>query len=311
MSFITNAHTHLELNWLADHCPKITGAPFAAWSAGLVERRWEIGDQWEQVYEAAVEDGILELLSAGTTHVGDITLSGKSIGPLLSSGLQGVVYVELLGLDSARVDHHLEVARKIIDEWRPQERNGMQVGLSIHAPYSVHPDLWRKALDYARREALPLCIHAAESAAELDFLTMDTGPLVDEFYLSLKLQPVPFPRATPIRFLEDIGALDLHPALVHGVHVNTEDIMRIAAHDCTVIHCPRSNLRLQNGRMPLEDYLRAGVTVYLGTESRAASPSLDILGEMEIAAALHQGRVSPQVFVEMVQQPFPPRPSDA
>src|SRR5688572_14031126 len=116
MSNLTNAHTHLELGWLADVCPGVEGRPFISWIRTVIERRWELGDDWKRVYEAAVEDGVLELLSAGTTHVGDITLTGASIGPLLESGLKGVVYVELLGLDPTRADEYLNRARAIIDE---------------------------------------------------------------------------------------------------------------------------------------------------------------------------------------------------
>src|SRR5690606_2287200 len=239
MTILTNAHTHLELGWLADACPGVSGQPFVSWLTHLVERRWRLGSDWRRIYEAAIEDGILELLASGATHVGDITATGISIGPLLASGLKGIVYVEVLGLDEAQADERLNQARAIIDAWRPKERSDMRVGLSIHAPYSVHPVLWEKALDYARREALPLCIHVAESAAEYDYLSLDTGPLVDEYYLALNLSPIRAPMVTPVQYLDNLGALELKPLLVHTIHVAQEDVLRIAANDCSVVHCPR------------------------------------------------------------------------
>lgn len=302
---LTNAHTHLELSWLSDICPTVSGERFSRWIYNLIERGRELGERRAKVYEAAIEDGILELLSAGTTHVGDISFSGLSIGPLLNSGLQGIVYVEVLGLYEDRADAYLDHARAIIDQWRPKERNGMRVGLTIHAPYSTHPTLWKKALDYTRKEALPLCIHVAESPEEFDYLMHDRGALVDEYYLRLAMPPVPVPHMTPVQYLEDLGALELKPLLVHAIHVTAEDVLRIAANECSVAHCPRSNLRLQCGRMPLEAYLNAGVTVYLGTDSRASSPSLDVRGEVEVAAALHYGRVPPDEIEALVRQPFP------
>ncbi len=310
MSVLTNAHTHLELGWLADQCPSVAGDAFTPWLARLVERRWEIHKTWEPVYEAAVEDSILDLLSAGTTHVGDISSSGKSIGPLLSSGLKGVVYVETVGLNPAKADDYLRRARTIIDEWRPKERNGIQVGLSIHAPYSVHPSLWEKALDYARTEALPLCIHIAESPAEFDYLMLDTGSLVEDYYIQLNLEPPPSPHKTPIQFLDDLGALELRPLLVHAIHVSEADILRIAANQCAVVHCPRANLRLNNGRMPLDALLVAGVQVYLGSESRAAVPTLDIRDDLEVAVGLHYGRVPAEAIEALVHQPLPAEPDD-
>jgi len=311
MAIVTNGHTHLELGWMSDHCPDVTGQPFVNWMNRLLAREFPAGESPDAVTDAAIEDGILELLSAGTTHVGDISATGRSIEPLLASGLQGVVYVEVLGLDPAMAQQRFARARAIIERWRPQERNGLRIGLSIHAPYTVLPGLWDTALDYVRREDLPLCIHVAESAAEYDFWKHDTGPLVDEYYLANDLLPPPAPLVSPIEYLEDIGALALKPLLVHAVHVTAADIMRIAGHECSVVHCPRSNLRLQCGRMPLEAYLTAGVPVYLGTDSRASSPSLDVHDDLEVAMGLHYGKVAPEAIAALIRQPLPLAPDDA
>jgi len=301
---LTNAHTHLELGWLDNYRPGVTGADFAPWIAGLIKRRRDLGDSWEGIYEASVEAGILELLSAGTTHVGDISASGKSIEPLLDSGLQGIVYIEVLGLDPTRAEESLNRARTLIEQWRPQERNGMRVGLSIHAPYSTSRLLWQMALDYAQKEALALCIHVAESPAEYDFLMTGEGPMVDEYYDELNLTLPNAPLATPIRFLEDLGALALKPLLVHAVQVDRDDIRRIAESGSSVVHCPRSNLRLRCGKMPLDIFLEEDVPVYLGTDSRASSPTLNVLEEMEVAAALHYGEVETGVIEAMARKSF-------
>jgi cytosine/adenosine deaminase-related metal-dependent hydrolase len=174
----------------------------------------------------------------------------------------------------------------------------MRVGLTIHAPYSVHPTLWKKALDYARQESLPVCIHAAESQAEYEYFTQGSGPMAEiqkKFNAAFES-----PKKSPIRYLEDLGALALKPLLIHAVEVDDEDIRRIKASGCTVVHCPRSNLRLQCRRMPLEKYVEQGVPVLLGTDGLSSSPSLNVLDELEVAVALHHGKVKPEVIADMV-----------
>ena len=57
--------------------------------------------------------------------------------------------------------------------------------------------------------------------------------------------------------------------------------------------------------MPLERYLAAGVPVYLGTDSRASSPSLDVRAEAKLAQQLHSGLVNPLEVMELTHQPFP------
>jgi anti-anti-sigma factor len=300
---ITNAHTHLELGWMANYRPGVTGQPFLPWIVGLMQERRNLGADWDRLATMSIENGIQTLLNSGTTVVGDISPSGKSIKPLLESGLQGVVYVEVLTPWSREVDERLDRARSIIDEWRPHERNGMRIGLTIHTPYTTHPLMWKKALEYARAEKLPLCIHVAESPAEYEFMTKASGPIADHHK---KLEgDFDSPLTTPIRYLEDLGALELKPLLVHAVQVDDDDIQRIKASGSSIVHCPRSNLLLQCGRMPLEKYLEQGVPVYMGTDSLGSSPSLNVIDEVETAVALHWGKVEPEAITKLLYQEMP------
>jgi anti-anti-sigma factor len=300
---ITNAHTHLELGWMANRRPGVTGQPFLPWIAGLMQERRKLGADWDRLATQSIEDGIRTLLNGGTTVVGDISPTGKSIKPLLESGLQGIVYIEVLTPWSREVDERMAKARAIIDEWRPQERNGMRIGLTIHTPYTTHPLMWEKALEYARAEKLPLCIHVAESPAEYEFLTKASGPIAEHHK---KLEgDFDSPLKSPVQYLEDLGALELKPLLVHAVQVDDDDIRRIKASGSSVVHCPRSNLLLQCGRMPLEKYLEQGMPVYMGTDSLGSSPSLNVLDEVETAVALHWGKVEPEAITNLHYQEMP------
>lgn len=303
MTTITNAHTHLELGWLAEICPNENGMDFLPWLQKLTDRwRQMAGCYAQTIYHKSVTEGIQAMIDAGTTHVGDISATGASIGPLLESGLQGVVYVEVVGMQSERVDRILNGARYLIDEWRPQERNGMRIGLTIHTPYTVHPALFKKALAYVRAENLPLSIHIAESAGEFEYLTQDTGPMAE--YRDMMGTTFNVPHKTPIQYLEDLGALELKPQLVHAVHVTSDDLDRIKASGSTVVHCPRSNQRLRCGRMPLEKYLERDIPVYLGTDGLCSSPSLNVHEEADAAIALHAGHVAPEAIQALVNRPF-------
>jgi aminodeoxyfutalosine deaminase len=303
ISPITNAHTHLELGWTGDYRPGLAGQPFTPWLTAMIEHRRKQGAESGRLAAESIDTGIQALLDSGTTTVGDISSNGLSIKPLLESGLQGVVYVEILSRWSREADERLNRARAIIDQWRPHERNGMCIGLSIHSPYTTHPLLWQKALDYARTENLPLCIHIAESPAEYEFLTGGTGALADRN--AEREGDFAAPMTTPIRYLEDLGALDLKPLLVHAVQVNDDDVRRIKASGSSVVHCPRSNLLLRCGRMPLEKYLALDVPVYMGTDGLGSSPSLNIFDEVETAIALHYDRVPPESIEKLLYQDMP------
>jgi cytosine/adenosine deaminase-related metal-dependent hydrolase len=306
MTPITNAHTHLELTDLAHLCPA-EPVTFVRWMGRLI---WHLGRRSPAQIRAAVDRGIAELKASGTTHVGDITNSWLSVEPLLASGLRGVVYLEVLGQDKKRAIHRLEQAKRAIDEARRRPEYGpMQAGLSIHAPYSCHPDLLQAGAAWCQAEAVPLCVHAAESPAETELLL--TGRLSElNWPLTilaklLRLLPPGVPHLRPIPYLAELGVLAARPLLVHAVQVTAADIDLIAESGCAVVHCPRSNHRLSCGRMPLEQYLAAGVPLYLGTDSRASSPDLDVRAEAGFARRLHAGLVDPGKITALINQSFP------
>ena len=73
---------------------------------------------------------------------------------------------------------------------------------------------------------------------------------------------------------------------VHMTQVNDDDIALLVEHNCSVIHCPESNLKLASGFCPVERLWEAGVNVAIGTDGAASNNDLDLLGETRTAALL-------------------------
>ncbi len=297
---VTNAHTHLELTRLASLCPS-EPVEFTRWIHELIRAR--AGETRADVYRS-VEAGIEELLACGTTHVGDITATWLSVEPLLESGLRGIVWLEVLGLNRAEALERLERAKQAILATRRHPAYGpMRVGLTIHAPYSCHPDLFREGAAWCREAEVSLCIHLAESPAEVEWLTRRSGPFL-RLLQKLGVPVPPAPGLRPVPYLRSLGVLEARPLLVHMVQVTDEEIRMVADAGCAVVHCPRSNYLLGCGRMPLEKYLAAGVPVYLGTDSRASSPSLNVREEAAFARQWHGDRVPEETLDAIVSRPL-------
>lgn len=331
MPLLVNAHTHLELSDKADLLPD-PSAEFSVWLAKVIRSN---AQRTLASTRAACESGLAELQAAGTTHVGDISASGLSVELLAQSGLQGMVWLEILATTIAQGLARLEAMKGDTNNLRELAANSsIHIGVTLHSTYSIHPHLWDPVLRWVEAESLPLCIHAAESPSEWEVLTQGTGHfrvfegrlvasqmslspmaknLVAKFLSSLppKLRQqmakwgipyhLPAPMMTPIAYLEQQGVLAFKPLLVHAVQVSDEDIKRIKRSGAAVVHCPRSNQRLECGRMPLEKYLEAAVPVLMGTDSRTSSPSLNVAEEVAFAYTLHEGKVPPSVIDMLVQ----------
>ncbi len=104
-----------------------------------------------------------------------------------------------------------------------------------------------------------------------------------------------------MRYLSDLGALGPQTLLAHGVQVDADDLALVAAAGSAVAHCPHSNTRLLNGRLPLGAYRAAGVRLALGTDSLASAPSLSLWGEAAYAADLHASAGEPLTPTEALR----------
>jgi len=293
---LVNCHTHLELSGLSQ--PMANG-PFAAWLVALIEQRrgTPVAAQ-----AAAALAGARQLVQSGTTCVGEVSTTGQSLAPLRSLGLRGVVYREILGLAPEEADARYLAAQAELRVMQEAVRGGLlRVGLSPHSPYSLSEELFRACGAMLLRSRLPCCIHAAESAEEVEFLSTGRGAIADLLYPAVGCRvPPPRRRArSPIEYLDGLGALAWHPLLVHAVHVDPADIRRMVSSGVGVAHCPRSNARLSDGVAPVADFLAHGIAVGLGTDSLAGVPTLDLWDEMRAAAAGRAGRLAPREVLEM------------
>ena len=274
---LVNAHCHLELSHLAAVREDADGG-FVAWVEALVERRSR-ADPAEA--RARTEQALRELAATGTVAVGDVSNVLGHLDLLDGSGLDAIVFYELLAWDPARADAVLEDARRRVAE---AAREGVRtpVRLAAHAPHSVSPAL----LQALAREGGPAAIHLAESATEQRFL--DGGDAEWSAFLARRgLGHVRFapPGTTPARYLDRLGALSAGLVAAHCVHVDADERALLARRGVFVAVCPRSNRRLGVGIPPVPEMLAAGVEVCLGTDSLASAESLDLLHD---AAALRR-----------------------
>src|SRR6267378_123517 len=88
---------------------------------------------------------------------------------------------------------------------------------------------------------------------------------------------------------EKCGMLTSHTVLGHCIHLNPREIAAIAAAQSSVAHCPSSNLFLGSGLMKLDQLLKAGINVGLGSDV-AGGPELNMWQVMRAAIEVQKAR---------------------
>ncbi|MCK4535741.1 MAG: amidohydrolase family protein, partial [Desulfuromonadales bacterium] len=296
---MVNVHTHLELTefqvW-AQECgiPQISGT-FVDWILHLVKIRRMIDPAR---FSASLSAGLQASLAAGVGAVGDILTTLETASAYQPSPLRGRVFCEVLGRDSEQVTARLKSIEALTSA---SCAAGLSWGISPHAPYTLAEATAAQIAEFAVRKDLPIAIHLAETEEEVTFLEKAQGPIAEHLYTSAGWQVTASSHdgLRPVAWAERCACLPLGSLVVHGVHVNEDDVNCLANRNCSVALCPRSNSAFGAARAPLALYRAAGVNLALGTDSMASAPSLSIWDELAFARSWFQGELSPAEWLEM------------
>ncbi len=277
---LINTHTHLELTAMRGYLEH-EETNFFAWLRKLTIARMEL--MTSEDIEVSALCGACEAARAGITAVGDASDSAvNTVRALKEVGLRGIVFQESFGPDARLVKENLDKLRMKISELREVEDEFVRIGVSPHAPYTVCGPQLELITDYAKSESLPVMMHAAESAAEEDFIRDGCGLFAE----GLKKRSIAWttPGTSVIQHLKQTGILSTRPLLAHCIRVDDQDIETLSETGSNVAHCPKSNAKLGHGRAQFAKFIDRGIVTGLGSDSVASNNTCDILEEARFAA---------------------------
>ena len=282
---LVNAHTHLEFSDLEKPLGE-PGMSLPWWIRRVIERRSQAAHAEQRADRSKsapdpIQLGISQSARCGVTTIGNITTSFDGEA---SQALDVAQYLELRALRYADIDTRLTQAAAFT-----QNRSGAFFGLSPHAPYSVHQNLFHQLCDIATARRCPIAMHLAESREELQLLQTSLGPFRD--LLEERGWWEPGAIGLGVRPLDYLKRLALSPCslVIHGNYLDAEEIAFLATkrNGMSVVHCPRTHAYFGHEPYPLLSMLGSGVRVALGTDSRASNPDLDLRKEMQFVVERH------------------------
>jgi cytosine/adenosine deaminase-related metal-dependent hydrolase len=278
---LVNTHTHLELTAMRGF---LENCRFTEWIDKLRQSRNDVMDQ-EALLDSA-RFGIVEGIEAGVTTYADTCASGVVMRAMRDAGVRGIMYQEVFGPDPSHAETAMRELEERVEALRIEQTELVSLGVSPHAPYTVSDPLYDAAARFANSRQLPLAMHIAEGEAEFDLVAHGSGDFAD----SWRRRGIPVsPRArSPIALLEERGALERGPLLIHCVRVDSADIGIIARHRCSIAHCPASNAKFGHGIAPLLPLITAGIRVGIGSDSVASNNRMDILDEARLSVLIHR-----------------------
>lgn len=291
---LVNAHAHLEFSSLDR--PIEPALPFTDWIGRLLAHRRERTGSLSQFIHA----GVHEAATSGASLVGDIVTGDWSPDCDPEGAVSVVAFRELIGLLPDQSASQLDLAKQHIADCRAVEKTGQRIllpAVSPHAPYSVSPQLFHDLVALARTEKVPLCIHLAETQAELQLLESGAGEFFEMLTRFDLWRDGTIPkRSRPMDYLKPLGELP-NALIAHGNYLADDEIDFLASRpNIATVFCPRTHVFFGHSNHPWARLLDAGATVCIGTDGRSSNPDYSLWAELKFLARSSAAARMPQIL---------------
>jgi len=268
LASFSNAHTHAAMTVLRGYADDMN---LQTW---LNDHIWpyEAKMSDEAIYEGS-RLAILEMLRSGTTFFADMywrhPLTVEAVAQMGIRATIGLTLMDRLGEEAIAADF------SAIEHFKDPTGGRIQLVAAPHAIYTASPELVVRASRFSEEHNLPMMMHVAETAQEVEDCVKAYG-------------------ARPVKLLERLGVLNERLVIAHCVHVDDEEIALLAERGVRVAHCPTCNMKLSSGVFRAKEMIERGCKVSLGTDGASSNNNLDMRESMKFAALLAKLESGPE-----------------
>lgn len=269
MPGLINCHTHLAMSPMRGYADDVA---LSAWLNDYIFPREERLDG--RSAKAATLLSLAECLRFGTTSVSDMYYFSDEVAQAVDEcGIKANLSraVTFFGEEfdferDTRCREMVELRRK----WHGHDNGRIRVEASIHAEYTSDHRVWDAISEYCINEGAAMHVHLSETKAEHEQCKERHG-------------------LTPAQVLDCHHVFDVPAIAAHCVWLEPEDMALLAKRKVSAVHCPVSNLKLASGCAKVEEMIRAGMNVALGTDSNVSNNNLDMFEEIKAATLMAKG----------------------
>lgn len=277
-----NLHTHLQFTDLnQNNIQNQSPIDFINWIKELMSQYSRL-DMPQK--ENAVKKGIEEALLSGTTCIGQV--SKELFDIFNSSKIRAYLFLEAFSNNEETSKLEFENLKEKINIIQQNKSELVDVGISPHSIYNVHPALWKKIAEFAKENDLLIQTHLAESKAETEWLEKGYSDidLIHKFVGWDKITPIKT-GLDPVEYLEELGIFQIlgnNLILTHLNQLPEKSFEILAKYNVNVVHCPRSNMILHNKTIDInkiQSLNNLADKIGIGTDSKFSNYDLNIINE--------------------------------
>lgn len=101
-----------------------------------------------------------------------------------------------------------------------------------------------------------------------------------------------------VEYLNELGVVDEHLAIVHGVWLNDGEIKLLGDKGASLNYCPSSNMFLADGITDLPNMMSNNINIALGSDGACSNNRISVFEEMRMAAMLQKANTHDALCVK-------------
>lgn len=268
MPGLVNAHAHVAMCLMRGYADDYTLQEWLFDRVFPVEAKLGAED-----VIAGARLGFAEMIASGVTSASDMYFCEPEVAKLaLDVGFRVNLSNGIIALDGKLNpnDRSFIELDALVRDFHGAGDGLVRADASIHAEYTSFPKAWERETELALAHGLMMHLHLSETRREQEECVARHGK-------------------TPARAFYDAGVLRAKTLAAHCVWVTDEDMDILAESGVSAVHCPTSNLKLGSGVARVDEMIKRGLNVALGTDGCCSNNTHDMLEEVKLAALLAKG----------------------
>lgn len=267
-----NAHTHSAMTLLRSRADDMPLSDWLNKQIFPVEAKLTAEDIYYLTQLA-----ILEYLDGGVTSIFDMYLTPVSIADACRDAGMRCVQVGSVNNFSLSV----EQIEEFYNTLNNRDKFNSYI-LGFHAEYTCSKELLENVAALAQKYKAPVFTHISETADEVAGCRERYG-------------------MSPVEFLDSLGMFNYGGGGYHLVHTDEKDWDILKKRGMYVVTNPGSNTKLASGIAPINDYLKRGIPVAIGTDGPASNNCLNMFREMFLVTGLAKLRENDAASVDAME----------
>lgn len=257
-----NAHTHLAMTLLRGFGSDLNLQDWLEKKIWPAEGRLKPGDcYWGSML------GLAEMIRTGTTAFLDMYMfMDETARAVEETGMRAVLSRGVVGR-SPGFRTAMAESEALFKDFSGVADGRLTVMMAPHAEYTNDEASIGEVVELAHRLGCGIHVHLQETEAETAGCRERHG-------------------VSPAEWFEKLGLFTRHVVAAHCVTLSESDIAILKQYGASAAHNPGSNMKLASGIAPVQELLKAGVNVALGTDGASSNNNLDMLEETRLAALL-------------------------